>query len=140
MAAGPQDPALLDHLVIEKLQAKAEPLRAEGWKWITVAPDFPYGHTAGLRQLDGQSVDLTDEERASRAALQAELDRVEQEYANADELPDEVGRRLGEIETALAAFEERPAVSYRDRARRCVRQHRQRGRLPDRSGLRPSGR
>jgi ParB family transcriptional regulator, chromosome partitioning protein len=72
-----QDPALLDHLVIEKLQAKAETLRAEGWKWITVDPDFPYGHTAGLRQLDGQSVDLTDEERASRAALQAELDRVE---------------------------------------------------------------
>src|SRR6202166_2109232 len=74
-----QDPALLKRLVIAKLQAKAEALRAEGWKWIAVAPDFPYGHTAGLRQLDGQSVDLTDEERASRAALQAELDRVEQE-------------------------------------------------------------
>ena len=30
---------------------------------------------------------------------------------NADELPDEVDERLGEIETALAAFEDRP-VSY----------------------------
>jgi ParB family transcriptional regulator, chromosome partitioning protein len=105
-----QDPALLDRLVIEKLQARAEALRAEGWKWIVVAPDFPYGHTAALRQLDGQAVDLTDEERASRDALQAELDRLEQEYADADELPDEVDRRLGEIETALAAFQERPAV------------------------------
>src|ERR1700681_1057524 len=110
MAAGLQDPALLDHLVIEKLQAKAEALRVEDWKWIAVSPDCPYAHAAGLRQLDGQAVDLTDEERASRDALQAELDRLEQQYADADELPDEVDRRLGEIETALAAFEERPAV------------------------------
>ena len=53
-----QDPALLDRLVIEKLQAKAETLRAEGWKWIAVAPDFPYGHTAGLcrtRRTNGRS-------------------------------------------------------------------------------------
>jgi ParB family transcriptional regulator, chromosome partitioning protein len=105
-----QDPALLDRLVIEKLQPKAEALRVEGWKWIAVAPDFPYGHTAGLRQLDGQAVDLTDEERASRDALQAELDRVEQQHADADELPDEVDQRLGEIEKALAAFEERPVI------------------------------
>jgi ParB family chromosome partitioning protein len=105
-----QDPALLDRLVIEKLKAEAEAVRAEGWKWITVAPDFPYGHTAGLRRLDGHTVDLTDEENASRDALQAGLDRLEQEYADVEELPDEVDRRLGEIETALAAFEERPVV------------------------------
>src|SRR5450432_4046370 len=35
-----QDPALLDRLASEKLQAKAESLRAEGWKWIAAAPDF----------------------------------------------------------------------------------------------------
>jgi ParB family chromosome partitioning protein len=75
-----QDPALLDRLVIEKLKAEAETLRIEGWKWITVAPDFPYGHTAGLRRLDGHTVDLTDEERASREALEAELERLDQQY------------------------------------------------------------
>ena len=105
-----QDPALLDRLVIDKLKAQAETLHAEGWKWIAVAPDFPYGHTAGLRRLDGRTVDLTNEERASREALRTELDRLEAEYADADELPEEVDQRLGEIETALAAFEERPAV------------------------------
>jgi len=57
-----QDPALLDRLAIERLQAQAETLRVEGWKWIVVAPDFPYGHTAGLRRLNGQIVDLTDDE------------------------------------------------------------------------------
>jgi ParB family chromosome partitioning protein len=105
-----QDPALLDRLVIEKLQAEAETLRAEGWKWIAVAPDFPYGHTAGLRRLSGETVDLTDEERASHDALKAEYDRLEEEYAQADELPDEVDQRLGEIETALATFEARAVV------------------------------
>src|SRR5580704_6942641 len=34
-----QDPALLDRLANEKLQAEAERLRQEGWKWIAVAPD-----------------------------------------------------------------------------------------------------
>jgi ParB family transcriptional regulator, chromosome partitioning protein len=105
-----QDATLLDRLVIDKLNTEAEALRAEGWKWIAVAPDFPYGHTAGLRRLDGQTVDLTDEERASREALRTELDRLEAQYADADELPEEVDHRLGEIETTLAAFEERPVV------------------------------
>jgi ParB family chromosome partitioning protein len=109
-----QDPALLDRLVIEKLKAEAETLRAEGWKWIAVAPDFPYGHTAGLRRLHGETVDLTDHERAAREALSAELDRLEREYAEADELPEEVDQRLSELETALEAFDVRP-VAY-DRA------------------------
>jgi ParB family chromosome partitioning protein len=105
-----QDPALLDRLVIEKLKAEAEKLQTEGWKWIAVATDFPYGHTAGLRRLDGHAVDLTDEETATRYALEAELDGLEQQYAEVDEVPEEVDRRLGEIETALEALTDRPVV------------------------------
>ncbi len=60
-----QDPALLDRLVTEKLQAEAETLRAEGWKWIAIATDFPYGHAAGLRRLTGETVALSEEENAS---------------------------------------------------------------------------
>ena len=106
-----QDPALLDRLAVEKLQTEAEALQAEGWKWISVAPDFPYGHTAGLRRLVGETVDLTEDERASFVALQAENEALEKQYAEADELPDEIDQRLGEIETALAAFDNRP-VTY----------------------------
>jgi ParB family chromosome partitioning protein len=40
-----QDPVLLDRLVAEKLQREADAVRAEGWKWVEVATDFPYGHT-----------------------------------------------------------------------------------------------
>src|SRR6202034_3574644 len=48
---------------------------------------------------------------ASLTALNAEQEALEAQYAEADELPDEVDRRLGEIETAIAALEDRP-VSY----------------------------
>ncbi|WP_429798393.1 ParB/RepB/Spo0J family partition protein [Bradyrhizobium japonicum] len=42
-----EDVALLDGLVAGKLKAEAETIAAEGWKWIEVATDFPYGHTRG---------------------------------------------------------------------------------------------
>ena len=103
-----EDVPLLERLVADKLKAEAETIAEEGWKWIEVAADFPYGHTHGLRQLAGTPVDLTDEERASREALREEFGRLEAEYAEADELPDEVDERLGEIEAALEAFEDRP--------------------------------
>jgi ParB family transcriptional regulator, chromosome partitioning protein len=102
------DAALLDRLVAEKLKADAETIAAEGWKWIEIAVDFPYGHDRGLRRLNGESVDLTQEERATREALRAEYDRLEAEYSEADELPDAIDARLGEIETALSAFDDRP--------------------------------
>ena len=105
-----QDPALLDRLVAAKLEREAETVRAEGWKWVEVAPDFPYGHTYGLRRLSGKEVPLTKKETKARDALKAELDKLEKKYADAEEIPEEVDARLGEIETALGEFEERPVV------------------------------
>jgi ParB family transcriptional regulator, chromosome partitioning protein len=102
---------LLDGLVAEKLKTEAEKIAAEGWKWIEVNVDFPFGHTHHLRELDGTPTDITTEEQAAIEALRAEHAKLEAEYENADELPDEADARLGEIETALAAFEDRP-VSY----------------------------
>ena len=106
-----QDPALLDRMVAEKLKTAADQVAEEGWKWIEVAVSFPYGHDHNLRELAGATVDLTDEERATREALREEYDRIEAEYSEADELPDAIDQRLGEIEQALEAFENR-SVSY----------------------------
>ncbi len=105
-----QDVPLLDRLVIEKLKAEAEIIAAEGWKWIEVAVDFPYGHTDDLRELDGVPADLTLEERATLDALNAEYAKIETDYQDADELPDEIDQRLGELEEAISAFETRAAV------------------------------
>ncbi|NVN09805.1 ParB/RepB/Spo0J family partition protein [Nguyenibacter vanlangensis] len=105
-----QDVPLVDQMVTDKLKADAEAIAAEGWKWIEVAPDFAYGHAFGLRQLRGEAVPLTAEEEASRDALQAEFDRLSEEYQDADELPDEVDERLSELETLIEGFDNRPVV------------------------------
>ena len=94
----------------EKLAAEAETIAKEGWKWISVAVGFPYGHDSGLRELEGKPADLTAEEQATIAVLNAEQAKLELDYQDADELPDEVDQRLSEIETALMAFEERSIV------------------------------
>ncbi|MGE3919219.1 MAG: DNA-binding protein, partial [Hyphomicrobiaceae bacterium] len=103
-----RDTALLDRLATEKLATEAEKIAAEGWKWVEVAVDFRYGHAHHLRRLDGVEVELTPDEQATFDALTAEQAKIESEYEGDDELPDEVDARLGEIEEALAAFDNHP--------------------------------
>ena len=45
-----RDAALLETMVTEKLNEEAEAIRAEGWHWIEVGTDFPYGHTYDPRR------------------------------------------------------------------------------------------
>lgn len=105
-----QDVALLDQLTDDRLKAKAEVIAAEGWKWVDARVETPYGYGHGLRRLIGTTTPLTDKEQASADALTTEYEALEAEYAEAEEYPDEVDERLGEIETALAAFEDRPVI------------------------------
>src|SRR6185312_4136212 len=102
-----QDVPLLDRLATEKLKAEAETIAAEGWKWIAVAVDFPYGHANGLRELQGEPAGLTEQEQGTLDALNTEYAKLEADHQDADEFPDEIDQRLGEIETARSAFEAR---------------------------------
>jgi ParB family chromosome partitioning protein len=61
---------------------------------------------------------MSDEEVVTAEALRAEYERLEQTHAEADELPEEVDLRLGEIETALDALEERPVKCNPDEVAR----------------------
>lgn len=105
-----EDPALLDRLVFEKLQAEAEVLASEAWKWIEVATDLPYGYSHGLRRLVGDPAPMTDEERAAHAALLAEYRALEEEYSGQDEYPEEIDARLGQLEMAMEALEQRTLI------------------------------
>jgi ParB family chromosome partitioning protein len=105
-----EDPALLDRLVSEKLQTEAEALASEGWKWIEVATDLPYGYSHGLRRLAGDPAPMTDEESASHAALLDEYRGLEEEYSGQDEYPEEIDARLGQLEIAMEALEQRPMI------------------------------
>ncbi|MBT0676399.1 ParB/RepB/Spo0J family partition protein [Komagataeibacter oboediens] len=106
-----QDPTLLDRLVMEKLSSAAEDIRAEGWKWVETALSFPWGHTRDFVEIEGTPVALSEEEVVRLTALHSEQETIEAEYAQADEFPEEIDSRLGEIEQAIEALEERP-VSF----------------------------
>ena len=103
-----QDVGLLDRLVAERLKTIADEIATEGWKWVEAAVTIPYGITHGLRALAGKPLDMTEEEQATRDALQAEYNRLSEDYESAEELPEGVDQRLGEIETAMEALDKRP--------------------------------
>jgi ParB family chromosome partitioning protein len=106
-----QDPALLEQLVLEKLTADAEALKAEeGWKWVNAAFDFPYGHTAGLRRFYGERAEYSEEELARHDAVKADYDKLDAEYAAANDYSEETEARLEELGNQLDALNDRPYV------------------------------
>ena len=105
-----EDPALLDRLVTEKLHAEAETIAVEGWKWIEVSLDLPYGYSHALRRLSGDPAQMTDDEGAAHAKLLAEYRALEEEYACQDELPEDIDTRLGELEEVMEKLEVRPLI------------------------------
>ncbi|MER9998800.1 ParB/RepB/Spo0J family partition protein [Mesorhizobium sp. M0051] len=95
-----EDAALLDRLVIEKLQGISETARqAEGWKWADVHIDFP--HANGLRRTYPQPVDLSEEDKAAFAMASDEFNRLTEEWDSAEELPDDVHQRFGRLEAEI---------------------------------------
>jgi ParB family chromosome partitioning protein len=106
-----QDPALLEQLVLEKLTADAEALKAdEGWKWVDSAIDFHFGHAAGLRRFYGKQPELTEEELARHDALTAEIEKLNAEYEAADDYSEETEAHLDDLDAQLTALNERPFI------------------------------
>lgn len=101
-----QDAALLDKLAADKLKAEAETIAAEGWKWVEVAIELPYGFDFELRTIEPSHTPPTEEAQAEIAKLQAEADALEDEWSNADEIPDEVDARITAIDEAIAELNE----------------------------------
>ena len=53
---------------------------------------------------------MTDEESAAHATLLAEYRALEEEYSGQDEYPEEIDARLGQLEMAMEALEQRPLI------------------------------
>ena len=95
-----EDVALLDLLVTAKLGREVDTLReTEGWKWTEAHLDFPHAH--GMRRTYPHPVELSVEDQAALGAAQAEFDRLTERHQTADELPDEVDARFGELEAEI---------------------------------------
>jgi ParB family chromosome partitioning protein len=95
-----EDVALLDLLVTGKLGRAADAVReAEGWKWTQAHLDFPHAH--GLRRTYPQPVELSAEDQVALDAAQAEFNSLTEQHESAEELPDEVDARFGELEAEI---------------------------------------
>jgi ParB family chromosome partitioning protein len=86
--------------------------------WITVATSLPYGHSAGLRRMVGETTEFTEQEAASFEALCHDYETLEAEHARADDLREAIDQCLCEIETVPMSGHA-VALSWGDAA--CVR-------------------
>ncbi|WP_035982180.1 ParB/RepB/Spo0J family partition protein, partial [Bradyrhizobium sp. STM 3843] len=99
-----EDVGLLDLLVTARLGREADSLRAaEGWKWTEPYLDFPHAH--GMRRAYPHPVELSAEDQTVLQAAQSEFDRLTERYQTADELPDDVDARFGELESKIEQLE-----------------------------------
>lgn len=99
-----EDAALLDRLVQERLEAEGETVRAEGWRWIAVHPEFAYGMAAGLRRVYPRPRVLGDEQQTRLDALEQELEALSLRHDGGEATPEvaaEIERLEAEIEALL---------------------------------------
>ncbi|CAH2606404.1 protein of unknown function (plasmid) [Rhodovastum atsumiense] len=94
------DPALLDRLVSEKLAREAAAVRAEGWQWVTVAPEIDFDLLRGFEELRGKRQPLPPAQAKALAKAQRERERL----AEQESLTDAEWARCDALDAAIAAL------------------------------------
>jgi ParB family transcriptional regulator, chromosome partitioning protein len=67
-----QDAALLDELVRRKLEALADTVKAEGWKWTEIRAEFGYAERGEFRDCQQEEVALPEAEAAELTRLSSQ--------------------------------------------------------------------
>ncbi|MGQ3281155.1 MAG: ParB/RepB/Spo0J family partition protein, partial [Shinella sp.] len=99
------DVALVEKLVADRLEAEADALRGEGWKWVEVVPVVP-NEAHYMNRVYPSDFPLTDEEQAEEERLEAEHDdlvaQIESGEASEDAEPriEAIQARLAVLSTA----------------------------------------
>jgi ParB family chromosome partitioning protein len=96
------DAALVEKLVAEKLEAEAEAVRAEGWKWVEVVPVIP-SEAVRMHRVYPSDIPLTEEEQAEEERLEAEYDELVAKI-EAGEADDGAEFRIEAIQARLAVL------------------------------------
>lgn len=101
------DAELLNRMVSEKLEAVAEEVRAEGWKWVEIREEFDWREEQKFGRDRGKAVPLTPDEKATLSALESEMQSLE-EIDDEGGLTDEQDARADEIRELIERIEDRP--------------------------------
>jgi ParB family chromosome partitioning protein len=89
------DAALLDRLVIEKLEAVGEAYRADGWSWVECRPKLSWSDRQQFSEAGKpKRRALTEAEQAEYAALEARYDELDEMLEDAD--PEEVSAEIAD--------------------------------------------
>jgi len=99
------DVELLDRLVVERLNAIAADVQAEGWKWVEARLEFPYDH--GMRRIYPQYVELSATDQELLDALRAELETLEERNDAGEELTEAEEARYEELDAEVGQLTER---------------------------------
>jgi ParB family chromosome partitioning protein len=94
------DPALLEQLVVAKLEEIGGQVRAEGWKWVKTQIDFDRAEVAGLRRVYPAPPQRSGEAEALLATLEAEFEQLPDDHPDyeteAERLDTEIDALRGE--------------------------------------------
>jgi ParB family chromosome partitioning protein len=100
------DTALLERLVAEKLEALANEVRGEGWKWVEILPFANYSDLSKFDRIYPVHMPVSPEIRSEIEALQAEQEQISQAHQDAEEYPPDVDERMAEIEERIEELNE----------------------------------
>ncbi|MEA2991534.1 MAG: ParB family transcriptional regulator, chromosome partitioning protein [Alphaproteobacteria bacterium] len=92
------DRFLLDRLAAEKLEALAGKVRAEGWKWVEVAPRFDHSATADMRRVYPQPVPLTKKQMKRVESLEQEYEAIDPDADNAFEEGERIEQQMAALQ------------------------------------------
>lgn len=107
------DPSLLNRMVSDKLQAIADQMKADGWKWVHVQPEPDHSFTARVRQIHAEASPLSPDEEVERLSLEQEHELLDQELEAIEEPDQAIYRRLEEIEERILAIDATTGVRTR---------------------------
>jgi ParB family chromosome partitioning protein len=104
------DAELLNRLVREKLQPLADDVAKEGWKWVTVEPEYDYAMSADMRRVYPEATALTPDEQRQLDELSKRHDALMDEHG--EDMPEDAAEEFERIEAAIEAlktYEFRPS-------------------------------
>jgi ParB family chromosome partitioning protein len=85
------DAELLNRLAGEKLQAFADKVAAEGWRWVVAALEFDHEGAAGMRRVFARPLPLSKTQRERLCKLQSRYDALCEKHQH-DEMPAKAAR------------------------------------------------
>jgi len=92
------DAALLERLVTARLEAAAEDVRAEGWAWVEIRPQWDYNEYYRLGHIPTTTIEMSPEAaekvealRSEYSALLAESNLLYGDAAEEDDEPEDAG-------------------------------------------------